>query len=377
LVALLARHGGDQAKPPAALDPETEERLRALGYLGAGSVSAADGGRPRADPKDKIGHYNRIKDSLGLSRAGRLDQARETLRGVLAEDPAIAQAHLLLGSMELRAGRPRDAERAFQAALALDDANPSAAFNLALAYKEQGRMSDAEAGFERARTLDPRDGKPRWHLADIWMRRGDLERARSLLEETLSLPVDRPAFLLKLGECLIEMSRLDESEARLKEALAERPQLARAHYDLGLVQEARGQPAAARAAYEAELAAHPSNWSAAFNLGKLLIRDGRVAEAADRLQAVVRMNPHFAGGYLYLAKALLDAGDLMGAERAAGTGLDLARGEPIAALGHWILADVRGRQGRSAEAQQHARQAADLEAAHRRIRPSMATRDRP
>jgi arylsulfatase A-like enzyme/Tfp pilus assembly protein PilF len=368
LGALLARHGGDRAKAPTALDAETEERLRALGYLGAGSASHADDQRPRADPKDKIHLYNRIKDSLGQSRAGRLDDARKTLRQVLAEDPEIAQAHLLLGSLELRAGRPRDAERAFQAALALDDSSVSAAFNLALAYKDQDRFAEAEAGFERARTLDPRDGKPRWHLADIWMRRGQFERARSLLEESLTLPVDRPSFLLKLGECLIELSLLDEAQARLQEALAVRPHLPRAHYDLGLVHEARGNLPAARAAYEAELAAHPSTWSAAFNLGKLLLREGRAAEARERLRNVVQSNPEFAGGHLYLAKALLDVGDVRGGERSAREGLRLAREDTLASFGHWLLADTLSRQGRTAEAQRQAISAERLEARHAHAR---------
>lgn len=362
LAALLSRHGGDEAKAPAALDAETEERLRALGYLGAGSASHADDGRPRADPKDKIHLYNRIKDSLGQSRAGRVDDARETLRQVLAEDREIAQAHLLLGSLELRAARPREAESAFRAALSLDSSNTSAAFNLALAYKDQGRVGEAEAGFERARTLDPRDGKPRWHLADIWMRRGEFDRARSFLEETLSLPVDRPSFLLKLGECLIELSRLEEAEARLRPALAARPQLARAHYDLGLVHEARGDLPAARAAYEAELAAHPSTWSAAFNLGKLLLREGRAAEAQEHLMDVVRTTPGFAGGHLYLARAMLDVGDLWGAERSARDGLRLAGTDDLASFGHWLLADSLLRQGRAQEAHREASWAEALEA---------------
>jgi arylsulfatase A-like enzyme/Flp pilus assembly protein TadD len=361
LGALLARHGGDRPKPPAALDAETEERLRALGYIGAGSASQSDGRRARADPKDKIHLYNRIKESLGLSRAGREENARQTLRRVLAEDPGIVQAHVLLGSLELRAGRPREAERAFRAALALDGSDASAAFNLALAYKDQGRLGEAESGFERARTLDPRDGKPRWHLADIWMRRGELDRARILLEESLSLPVDRPSFLLKLGECLIELARLDEAEARLGQALAARPNLARAHYGLGLVHEARGDLKSARAAYEAELASSPSTWAAAFNLGKLLLRDGRAADARERLRHVVQANPEFAGGHVYLAKALLDVGDLPGAERSARAGLRLTREDALTSFGHWLLADALTRQGRLAAARREAASAERLE----------------
>jgi tetratricopeptide (TPR) repeat protein len=193
------------------------------------------------------------------------------------------------------------------------------------------------------------------------MRRGEFEHARSILEESLTFPVDRPPFLLKLGECLIELFRLDEAEARLRQALAARPHLARAHYDLGLVHEARGNLAAARAAYEAELAAHPSTWSAAFNLGKLLLREGRAAEAHERLRDVAKSNPEFAGGHLYLAKALLDVGDIHAAERSAREGLRFAREKTLASFGHWLLADALSRQGRAADARRQAISAARLE----------------
>ena len=60
-------------------------------------------------------------------------------------------------------------------------------------------------------------------------------------------------------------------------------------------------------------------------------------------------NPEFGTGYLYLAKALLDAGDLTGAERAATRGLALKPDAAMVPLGHYVLADVYARQGRPAD----------------------------
>ena len=96
-----------------------------------------------------------------------------------------------------------------------------------------------------------------------------------------------------------------------------------AHYDLGLVYEARGQWRDAVAAYEAEIAVSPKLYQPHFNLAKLLSRDGRAAEAVTHFRAAVDRNPEFGTGYLYLAKALLDANDLAGAEQAAKRGLDV------------------------------------------------------
>jgi len=123
-----------------------------------------------------------------------------------------------------------------------------------------------------------------------------------------------------------------------------------AHYDLGLVYEARGDSKSAAAAYDAEIGVSPKLYQPHFNLAKLLARDGRTSEAVAHFRAAVDRNPQFGAGYLYLAKALLDVGDLAASERAATQGLALKPDPAMAPLGHYVLADVYARQGRSAEA---------------------------
>ena len=104
------------------------------------------------------------------------------------------------------------------------------------------------------------------------------------------------------------------------------------------------------AAYEAEIALSPKLYQPHFNLAKLLSRDGRAAEAVTHFRAAVDKNPTFGTGYLYLAKALLDANDLTGAEQAAKRGLDSKPDAGMVPLGHYVLADVYSRLGRETEA---------------------------
>jgi predicted Zn-dependent protease len=119
--------------------------------------------------------------------------------------------------------------------------------------------------------------------------------------------------------------------------------------------------------YSAELAAHPRNFSASFNLGKLLASADRPEEALERFRAAVDANPRFGTGQLYLAKALLDKTDLAGAERAALAGLGSDPDPAVAPLGHYVLADVYSRQGRPDIA---AREAAKGRALQERLRRS-------
>ena len=127
-----------------------------------------------------------------------------------------------------------------------------------------------------------------------------------------------------------------------------------ANYDLGVLFEARGDTARAAEAYEAELQAHPKVYQAHFNLGKILSRIGRAKDAARHFGAAVEANPSFGGGYLYLAKALLDTGDLAGAEAAALTGLKSDAAADVRPLGHYVLADIYTRTGRERDAARHA-----------------------
>jgi arylsulfatase A-like enzyme/Tfp pilus assembly protein PilF len=361
LEEMLERVTSDETPSgPAAIDIETEERLQALGYIG-GSISSRNlEDRPRGDPKDKIGLFNLLRQANRDSSEDRVDEAIAKVQQALAQDPEIVEAHMQLGRFLEKAGRPQEGVEALQKALELDPEHHGAIFTLALAHKEAGRLADAEIGFERAHDLDPRNGKVLWQLADIRMREKRFDEAEGTLKDALALDVDRPKFRLKLGECYIELERFGDAERALTAALEEQPKLPRAHFNLALAHEGLGQIERAVAEYEAEIAQTPKAFKAAFNLGKLLMR-ARPEEALTRFREAVEWNPEFGVGYLYLAKSLLDAGELDQAEEAAQTGLAKNPQAETAPLGHYILADIYNRRGRPEEAAREVAAARRLE----------------
>jgi arylsulfatase A-like enzyme/Tfp pilus assembly protein PilF len=335
---------------PRPVDSETEERLAALGYV-AGSVNLKKIDEPaRGDPKDKIELYNLLKQAASLSIEENVDQAIAAVRQALARDPEIVEGYMLLGNFYKKAQRPQDAIAAYRDALARDSDHQNALFSLALAYKDEGRFDEAQVGFERARTLDPRNGKVLWQLADLYMRKGDSARAEAVITDALERKVDEHRLLLKLGESRIEAKRFDEAERALKAALEKKPGLALARFDLGLVYEGQGQIDKAIESYEAELSTNPKAYRAAFNAAKLWQRKGRMKEAVAMFRKVAEIEPTFGTGQLFLAKALLDAGDLAGAEQWARAGLTHSPEPRLVPLGHYVLADVYEQQGRAADA---------------------------
>jgi choline-sulfatase len=338
------------SQQPQAMDPETEQRLRALGYVASTPTRAAMEERPRTDPKDTIGLYNLLKVAAQDSVDGRLDAGIAKVRQVLEADANVIEAYTMLGNMQTKAGRPKEAIAAYQKALAVDPEHQGAIWDLALAYKEAGLEAESRAGFERALQLNPRGAKPLYQLADLAIRHQDFVEAARLLEQGLTLDADRPAFLTRLAEVRIALNQLDQAQTALTEAITLKPSQPMAHYNLALVYEARGNPQGATAEYQSEITNSPKLHQPHFNLAKLLASAGRHAEATAHFKAAVDLNPEFGTGYLYLAKALLDAGDMAGAEQAAQRGLTLNPEPSIAPLGHFVLADVYGGMGREQEA---------------------------
>jgi choline-sulfatase len=348
---LEARTASSEApKGPRPVDAETEERLAALGYVG-GSVSRKNlEDRPRGDPKDKIGLYNLLKQAGSSSAEGRVDEAIAKVQQALGEDPEIVEGYMLLGNFLKKAKRPKEAIVAYKDALARDDEHQGALFQLAIAYKDQGRLDEARAGFERARELDPRNGKVLWQLADLLMRQGQPQEAETVIQDALARKVDEHRFLLKLGESQIEAKQFTEAEKSLKAALEKKSDLDTARYNLGLAYEEQGRIDEAIAAYRAEIETNAKAFRASFNLAKLLQKTGRRDEAVTYFRKAVEIQPDFGTGQLYLAKALLDGGDLPGAEQWARSGLTHKPDPRIAPLGHFVLADVYNRLGRTADA---------------------------
>lgn len=83
---------GIDEQEPSTLDAETQQQLAALGYLGGPSRVNVDLDRPLADPKDKIGLFNLIKEAGADSSQDRIEDAMAKIESVLLEDPDILEA---------------------------------------------------------------------------------------------------------------------------------------------------------------------------------------------------------------------------------------------------------------------------------------------
>ena len=216
----------------------------------------------------------------------------------------------------------------------------------------RGALDEARVGFERARELDPRNGKVLWQLADLWMRQGEPGRAEAIVTDALARKVDEhrlPAEARRepdRGEAL-RRGREERSRRRSRRSPTSTPRTSTsASSTRSRARSSRRSPPTRRS-----WRTNPKAYRAAFNLAKLLQKTGAAARRRSRyFRKAVEIEPDFGTGQLYLAKALLDAGDLAGAEQWARSGSPSKPEPSMAPLGHYVLADVYNRKGRAIEA---------------------------
>lgn len=113
--------------------------------------------------------YEMAKVAYGLLNSGKLEQARDIYRGLVAADPFDSVFHCHLAATYLRMGENENALTEFSAALRFNVANVDAYAGRGETYLSLGRLSDALPDLKRALELDPK------------MTRASTIRARSIL----------------------------------------------------------------------------------------------------------------------------------------------------------------------------------------------------
>jgi tetratricopeptide (TPR) repeat protein len=343
--------------PAGDIDPEARARLAALGYVGSFVANASDPRTGRADPKDKIGMFNKLGQAMELSKEGEdepddiFNQVIGLLNEVVKEDPQVIDAWFMMGTQHLKQRRPKEAVEFFKKTLELKPDYDLAVINMAQAYRQMGDDDAALAGFERYLQLDPKDAFVQYQIGEIWLDRGDIGKAEQLFNLALQLEPNVAAAKNALGVIALERGEVDTAERLIREAVAIKSTVRLAHYNLALIAEKRGDLPGAEREYVEELKLHPETYKAAFNLSRLYEQVGDREGQIEALKASIKSNPAFPEGHFYLAKAYLDAGtNLAEAAQLARKGLEVGPKSEHAALGHYVLADIYNRQGRAGEA---------------------------
>ena len=167
--SLAAIRAGDSAARPSRESEATLERLRSLGYLGAGDAAAKQRYTEADDPKTLVPLDAALQEVVALFTSGRREEALARCRALVAERPSMPLTLVYLGQLERESGNLEAAVSALKRALALNPQDTVVATMLAADLTQSGR---AQRGSGAARAVGlARGARPR-RARDARARRG-------------------------------------------------------------------------------------------------------------------------------------------------------------------------------------------------------------
>ena len=264
-------------------------------------------------------------------RAGRLHEAEQLYRQILAVDPQHADSLHLLGVIASKNGDNNSAIDLIAKAIDLNGTDPSYHSNLGNLFRNQGRADDAAACYRRAVDLRPdyaealnNRGKMLSHLrrpaealavydralalkpdyAEAFNNRGNalgalhrLAEALASFDKALALEPNYSEALNNRGNALRALHRPGEALESYAKALALRANDPVIHLNRGNALGDLGQFASALASYDRVLALHPDHAEALNNRAAVLRDLGRPAEALTTCNRLLALRPDYAEAY--------------------------------------------------------------------------------
>lgn len=325
-----------------ALSREDAAALRALGYI---TTTTTTGEGPLADPKDKVGVFNRLADSAGLRDAGFHDRAIAIVREIISEEPQLVEAHYALGNSLRAAGRHREAVESYGRALELQPDLNFAMIAFMSSLLDLGAADEAVRAGEEYLAVFPDDPLLLEQVAYAYAYSGQPDRALEYFSRSIAIEPNAKR-LTKAGELYGLEGDYAAAEASLERALAIDPGFPQTRFFLAQVAESRGDAGRALELYREELEIDPESFRSAFRIAVILRSQGRVDEAIRYCRRAIEANPRFSLPYFMIAEHSLQTGrDLDEAIELCRRGLEVAPEDRAALAGYQVLLALLERTG--------------------------------
>ena len=297
----------------AAVDPETAERLEALGYLGGGGTPRTAGVAGR-DPKDGARLLPKLNHGISAART-EPERAIRELTAVLAEDPDLVMARRARAVAYEASGRFAEAIAEIRVLEKQGRFSAEDGVTLGDNLRFSGRLEEAERVLERTAKENPRFAQPWLSLAEIHIKRAHNDKAQAAYAHVLSVVPDHIEALRGLGDLALLEGKVDAAAGRYKRILVLDPADAGAMTKLGIVRMRTGRREEATTLLYNAVEREPKNAEALLYLAGALASGGRPAEAVPYFErAIAAERTTMALNGLALTRAEL--GDRKGAAEA-------------------------------------------------------------
>jgi predicted Zn-dependent protease len=209
-------------------------------------------------------------------------------------------------------------------------------------------MTLEQAREEAAALVEQDPGNPFAHntVASLAYRTGHLAQAARAFHQALELDPDRPAVRQNYGKLLRDMDRLEDSEKELRLALSQTDaDDRRTRVSLAETLILRGETAEAEKLIGDVLAKSPKDNEALGARGRLLVAQGRPADAIEPLTEAAAVGD--ADDWIAVARVYLELRDPAKALEAADRALRVTGGHPwaLAVSGHALILEGKRAEG--------------------------------
>lgn len=332
---LITKYAAKNLSGPQKMDAETEERLRALGYVGSTATSTPES--RMIDPKDKIQLARGIQLAFDSLETKHYNKALEEITPVLREDPTMVDAHFVAGVANIGLEKYDAAIDELMRTISFRPDHTMALYNLGFTYELKGDLKEAEHWYQKVLQYESKHLFTMLRLAHVYRELNQPERARQYFLATVSSyeralqatkgEKAKAALYSTLGELYFGAGDLSKAELNYRSAILLAPDHDSFHYNLAQIFEATGNIPAAVDAYREEIRIDPKSFKSFNNLGLIYKNINRLEDASLCFQKVIELDPQDPRGYLLLSGTYRK----MGREQDAGAIIRTAqqRGIPI------------------------------------------------
>ena len=276
----------------AQVDPETLQRLKALGYVAfSAGTSRAAANKTLPDPKEKIETYNELNQAISFSRKGKVRESIAMLDKVAGQEPEMPIVHFLLGTEYFHLELYLKAAEQFAETIQYNPNSNVARFSLARAYSQSGLSDKAEQVVKELMASEPAHFGARHLLATLLAKKGKFEEA---IQEELRVVEIRPSFVdahNNLGSYYLNLGQLDQAVESYLKALKYAPAhlMARTNLSLAYLTRKRYDQALEQAQIAIKL--EPRSSLAHYYVGQAYLAKGMEEEARSAFRKAKELNP--------------------------------------------------------------------------------------
>jgi len=242
-----------------------------------------------------------LRTAMRHHQAGRLRDAEQAYRQILAVQPDHADALHLLGVLLHQEGKSNLAIDCIERAIALQPQAPDPHYNLALAHQTLKHFEQAAARFKEALRLDPNvHTAAHYHLGNALAEQNKLEEALDCYRRATEVEPHNAHALINQAHVFTRLGRLEDAIGCYRRALQTTPNSAPTHDSLGVLLMRQGKFTEAEQAFLAAIELKPEFADAHHHFGMLLLEQKREIEALRYLEQAVRLNPSDADAHTNL-----------------------------------------------------------------------------